>query len=86
MQLSSGEILTGLYIVIGIMLIVVLYHVLFIVVDLRKVLRRIEDITAQVESVILKPISMADQILEWVVDHIESWKEEKGKKSKHKGR
>ena len=48
-----------------IMLIIVLYHLLFIVVDLGKVLRRVEDITAQVEAVITKPIAMADQIMEW---------------------
>lgn len=72
MELSSGDVLIGLYIVVAIMLIIVLYHLLFIVVDLRKVLRRVEDITAQVEAVIMKPIAMADQIMEWVISHIDT--------------
>ena len=72
MELSSGDVLIGLYIVVAIMLIIVLYHLLFIVVDLRKVLGGSEDITAQVEAVIMKPIAMADQIMEWVVQHIET--------------
>lgn len=86
MQLSASEVLTGLTIVIAVMLIVVLYHALFIVVDLRKVLRRVEDITAQVEAVILKPIAMADQILAWVLEHIESMQERKKHKPLKEGK
>ena len=82
MQLSSGDLLTGLYVVIAVMVIIVLYHLLFIVVDLRKTTRRIEDITAEIESVILKPIAMADQILAWVITHIEGLGKEK--KEKHR--
>jgi len=57
----------GLYIVVAVMLIVVLYHVIFIVVDARKIAKRIENLTQEVEAVIMKPLSMADQVLEWVV-------------------
>lgn len=75
--LSSQDLLVFLYIVVAIMLVIVLYHVLFIVVDLRKIVRRVEDITAQVEAVILKPISMADQIFQWVIEKIETKKRRK---------
>ena len=74
MDLSSANVLTGLSIVIAVMAIIVLYHLIFIVVDVRKITKRVEDITAEVEKVILKPISMADQILSWVMEHIESRK------------
>lgn len=73
---SSVDILHGLYIAIGIMLIVVLYHVIFIVVDLRKVLKRVENVSEEVEVMILKPLSMADQAMQWVTGFIEE-------KSKH---
>ena len=77
MEISSGDILAFLYILIGVMLVVVLYHVLFIVVDMRKIMRRVEGITQQVEEVILKPISIADQIFVWI-------KEQLDKRSQHK--
>ena len=85
MQLTSGDVLIGLYIVVAVMLIIVLYHALFVVVDLRKILRRVEDITAQVEAVILKPISMADQIMEWVIANIDALAKKKEKKHHDKG-
>jgi len=80
MQLTSGDVLIGLYIVVAVMLIIVLYHALFVMVDMRKILRRVEDITAQVEAVILKPISMADQIMEWVIANIDALAKKKEKK------
>lgn len=82
--LSAPDLLLGLQIVISVIVVVVLYHVLFIVVDLRKVLRRVDDITEQVEAIILKPISLADQILGKVMELMESTaKEKKGKRKKH---
>jgi hypothetical protein len=67
-----------LYALIAVMIIIVLYHVLFIVVDLRKIMRRFEDTTAQVEAMILKPLSIIDEAFEWVLDHMH------GGKKKHK--
>ena len=71
MTWSSLDILHGLYIAVAVMLIVVLYHIIFIVVDLRKTMRRIESITEEVETVIMKPLSMTDQAIEWVKGFIE---------------
>lgn len=83
--ISAPNLLLGLQIVISVIVVVVLYHVLFIVVDLRKVLRRVDDITEQVEAIILKPISLADQILGKVMEMMEAGakKAHKGKKGKH---
>ena len=81
MTWSSLDILHGLYIAVAVMLIVVLYHIIFIVVDLRKTMRRIESITDEVETVIMKPLSMTDQAIEWVKGFIEE--KSKQKKGKH---
>lgn len=70
----------GLYIAVAVMLMIVLYHVIFIVVDLRKVLRRIDTVTEEVETVIMKPLSMTDQAIEWLV----AFFQEKAKKHEHK--
>ena len=70
--LTSTDVLTYLQITVAVLLVVVLYHVLFIAVDLRKVLRRIESITHEVENIIMKPINAADYILEGIVKYLES--------------
>lgn len=75
------SLLSGLYIVVGVMLVVVLYHILFIVVDLRKVLRRLEGLTAEVEAMIMRPLGLMDHLLEWLTDLIEAKTgQRKGKK------
>ncbi len=77
---SSIDILHGLYIAIGIMLIVVLYHVIFIVVDLRKTMRRISNVSEEVETVVMKPLSMADQAIAWVTGFLEEKSKKHAKK------
>lgn len=69
--------LQGLYAVVGVMLVVVLYHVLFIVVDLRKILRRIEGLTGEVESMIMRPLGLLDHLITLLTDFLE---EKAGKK------
>ncbi len=75
---SSVDIMQGLYIAVAVLLIVALYHLLFIVVDLRKIVRRFEGITEELENVIMKPLSMTDKALEWVNGMIDK-KMKKGK-------
>ena len=71
MTWSTEQIMIGLYIAVAVMLIVALYHVIFIVVDLRKVMRRVENVTKEVEAVIMKPLSMTDKAMEWLMGVIE---------------
>lgn len=80
--MDSVSLLGGLYIVVGVMLVVVLYHILFIVVDLRKILRRIEGITAEVEGMVMRPLGLLDHLLQWVTEWVESQagQSKKGKK------
>jgi len=77
-MLSANDILIGLEIAVVIMLIIVLYHALFIAVDVRKVVRRVEDLTTQLEDVFMKPISIVEHLMEYATEFIE----EKGKKGK----
>ena len=68
---NGSDILTALLIAVAVMLLIVLYHALFVVVDLRKILRRIESITRELESVLVKPLSVADKAFQWVIDFLE---------------
>jgi len=69
--ITSAQLITGLQIAALVMVLILLYHSLFIAVNLRKILRRVDDVSKEVEAVILKPISMADSILQWILDMIE---------------
>lgn len=79
MNWSPQDIMMGLYIAVAVMLIVVLYHVMFIVVDVRKIMRRLNNLTEEVEAVVMKPLSMTDQVLEWMIAFFQE-KAEKHKK------
>lgn len=80
MPLTYDDVLSSLWIVVAIMIVIVLYHVLFIVVDLRKILKRFDELTEQVESVLMKPLSLAEQFLGWVLLHFEQMVSKRGKK------
>lgn len=69
--ITANDVFTFLSILAVLMTVLALYHLLFILVDVRKIVRRFDDVTMQVEALILKPISVADQILLWVMEQIE---------------
>jgi len=71
---STADIMTALYIAVAVLLLIVLYHLIFIVVSLRKVMKRVENVTTEIETVILKPLSMTDQAIEWVSGFLEGKK------------
>lgn len=81
-MVSFEQLLAGLQIAIAVMIIIVLYHVLFISVDLRKIMRRIEGITAEIEGAVMKPISVADQLFSWVMEFVEKEGDKTKKKAK----
>ena len=82
--LTSADVLLYLEITVAVLLVVVLYHFLFIAVDLRKTLRRLTRITEEVENFIMKPINAADQILEGVIQIIEEQTSKPAKKKQKK--
>ncbi len=84
MVLTADQVLTAILILVAVMLVIVLYHALFIVVDLRKVMKRVESVSGQVEDIIMKPLTMTDTILQWVLEYIESLDHSGKKKHEHK--
>lgn len=82
-MIEAKDFLIGLEIAVAVMLLLVLYHIIFIVVDLRKILRRVEGMTQELENVLMKPLSMIDKILQWVIDMVESSQKKKLHEKKH---
>jgi cell shape-determining protein MreC len=77
MQLTPETVLTFLSIVVAVMLIVVLYHILFIAVDLRKIMRRMNEMTEEVEMLLMKPFMIADKLLQMVVEYFQAHHEKR---------
>lgn len=76
---TGSDILSALWIAVAVLLLIVLYHVLFIVVDARKILRRIETITRELEAVLIKPLSLADKAFQWASEYFEEKEHHKKK-------
>lgn len=83
---TTDGILSALYAAVAVFLLVVLYHVLFIVVDVRKIVRRTERITRELQAVILKPLAVTDEILSWVLQFVNSQQKKAPKKPEFKKR
>jgi hypothetical protein len=71
-----ADVQAGLMIAVLIGILIALYHLIFIAVDLRKVIRRAERLTGEVESVVHKPLAVTDKLLKWVIHFIEAATEE----------
>ena len=74
---------------VSFLLVVFLYHLIFVVMDLRQVMRRLNDLTAEVEEMLLRPVELAAQVIDWIEKHIwEAYFAEEPKKGrkKRKGR
>lgn len=68
---TTEGILSALYAGVAVLLLIVLYHILFIVVDARRIVRRAERITRELQSVILKPLAVTDEILAWILGMVQ---------------
>jgi hypothetical protein len=80
MTFTPDGVIAALYIAVAVVLLIILYHVLFIVVDVRKTMRRINNLTEQLEGVIMKPISLADKGFDWVLSLLEGMGDRHDKK------
>lgn len=83
MSWTSMDVMTVLYIVVAVMLIIILYHVLFIVVDIRKSMRRVDRISESIEGLMMKPLNVADEAMQWAVEFIAEQKHKHQKHAKH---
>jgi hypothetical protein len=51
---------------VGFLLAVLLYHLIFVVMDLRQVMKRLNDITAEIEDMLMKPVEIVAQVMDWL--------------------
>lgn len=78
--MTAAELLTGLHIAIAVVVLIVLYHALFAIVNIRKITKRAEKASEAAEELVLKPLA----IVEGVLDVVQSVKGNDKKPSKKK--
>jgi|GEM_PF-2409234 len=85
LQLTYGDVLTLLSIIAVAMLIILLYHLIFASVSLKRIADRMDELSKDVEAIILKPIGAIDYVLDWFLSVVDSMREDKkhNKKGKH---
>jgi sensor histidine kinase YesM len=84
MQITANDVLTFLLILAVIMLIVVLYHLMFIAVNVRRISERVNDVSKELEEIIMTPLALIENSMTWITEMVMSlYGEEKEKKGRH---
>ena len=88
MQLSLSDILTLLSVIAVLMLIILIYHMIFVSVSLRRIADRMDDLSKEIEGLVLKPIGAIEYLIDWFASAVEGMRAGKGeveeKKHHHK--
>ena len=71
MQLATGDIITLLTILALALVVIVLYHLMFASVDLRRILRRFNRMTAKMEDIVSMPLDVAQALAEQLTELVE---------------
>jgi hypothetical protein len=83
MQVSFADVLTILSIVAVSMLIILMYHLIFVSVSLRRIADRVDDVSKEVEGLVLKPIGAIEYLLDWFANAVEGMGKTKEEKKIH---
>ncbi len=86
MEFTAQDAITFLTVLAIVMVIIVLYHVIFIVIRARRITERLDDVTKEVEGMIMKPLSLMEESMSWITEFLLSMYTDKSDhhKKKHK--
>jgi hypothetical protein len=86
MELTTTHIIAGTYTLVGLLLAAALFQVLFILADVRKIVRRFTTVSEHVEATVIRPLSMAEQAFSWVQTYLEHHQARSEKHAKHQAK
>lgn len=84
MQITYNDVITLLTILALIMVIILLYHLIFVSVSLKKIVNRWDDLSREVEALVLKPIGAIEYVLDWFAAAVDGMRETRERKREHK--
>jgi len=83
-EITYGDVLTLLSIIAVVLLIVVLFNLIFVSASLKRVADRLDSLSEEVESLIMKPIGTIDYVIDWFIALIENMQKGGGEKKRKK--
>jgi hypothetical protein len=84
MQISLTDVITLLTVLVLVMAVVLLYHLIFVSVSLKRIVSRWDDLSKEVEMLVLKPIGAIEYVLDFFASAVEGMREQgKHKKAHH---
>lgn len=84
MQITYNDVITLLTILTLLMVIILLYHLIFVSVSIKKIVTRWDDLSKEVEALVLRPIGAVEYVLDWFASAVEGAKEHREAKKEHK--
>lgn len=85
LQLTLGDVFLLLQLLAVLLGIIVLYQLVFATMALRRIMKRYDALSQDIEALLIKPVSAIDSIIDWflaVMDGMQSSKKEEEKKLK----
>lgn len=84
MQVSLSDVITLLTVLVLVMAVILLYNLIFVSVSLKKIVTRWDDLSKEVETLVLKPIGAIEYVLDFFANAVEGMREKhQHKKGQH---
>ncbi len=84
--LTYDQVIAFLTILTLVMTVVLLYHFIAISLSVRRITRRADTVSRELEEVIMKPLSAADSAMDWIIGFLDGLREKKNAGKKHKSK
>ena len=83
-MIAYGDLLTILLIIVVVLLIVLLFQLIVVSAALKRFANRVDTLSQEIETIVLKPLGAIEHAMDWIVGLIEGYAE--GKKEKKHGK
>ena len=83
MQITYNDVITLLTFISLVMLVILLYHLIFVSVSLRRIVARWDELSKEVETLILKPIGAVEYVIDWFASAVEGMQQQREHKKQH---
>ncbi len=77
MPLTYNDVIAFLAILALVMGIILLYHLILISFNVRRITKRADTVSEELEAVVMKPLMAMDNAMEWMVGFLEGMKDQK---------
>ena len=84
MQITYNDVMAFLSILALVMGVVLLYHLIIIAFNMRRITKRADKVSEELESIVMKPLTAIDKAMDWMVGFLEGVHEAQAEQHKPK--